>query len=94
MPTIVIPFAADGKTRLHPAARIRRALAQAMFRDVLAAGVLVGDTRVVTTDAETAAIAREDGAETIADPGGGQGAGANPAFRELKAAGAPLSSVV
>jgi 2-phospho-L-lactate guanylyltransferase len=74
MPTIVIPFAADGKTRLHPAARIRRALAQAMFCDVLAACVLVGNARVVTTDAETAAIARETGAETVADPGGGQDA--------------------
>ncbi|HEY2311362.1 MAG TPA: NTP transferase domain-containing protein [Gaiellaceae bacterium] len=74
MPTIVIPFAADGKTRLHPAARIRRALAQAMFCDVLAACVLVGNTRVVTTDAETAAIARETGAETVSDPGGGQAA--------------------
>jgi 2-phospho-L-lactate guanylyltransferase len=74
MPTIVIPFAADGKTRLHPAARIRRSLAQAMFCDVLAACVLVADTRVVTTDAETAAIARAAGAETVGDPGGGQGA--------------------
>jgi 2-phospho-L-lactate guanylyltransferase len=73
-PTIVIPFAADGKTRLHPAGRIRRALAQAMFCDVLAACVVVGDTRVVTTDAEAAAIAREAGAEASADPGGGQGA--------------------
>jgi 2-phospho-L-lactate/phosphoenolpyruvate guanylyltransferase len=71
---IVIPLAADGKTRLHPAGRIRRALAQAMFSDVLAACVLVGDTRVVTTDTEAAAMAREAGAEAVADPGGGQGA--------------------
>jgi 2-phospho-L-lactate/phosphoenolpyruvate guanylyltransferase len=87
MPTIVIPFSADGKTRLHPAERIRRALAQAMFCDVLAACVLVGDTRVVTTDAETAAIAREAGAETVADPGGGQGAAVQAGLENVEPAG-------
>ncbi|HKN64508.1 MAG TPA: 2-phospho-L-lactate guanylyltransferase [Gaiellaceae bacterium] len=75
MGTVVIPFAgAGGKTRLHSSARIRRALAQAMFCDVLAACVLVGDTRVVTPDEEGAAAAREAGAEIVADPGNGQGA--------------------
>jgi 2-phospho-L-lactate/phosphoenolpyruvate guanylyltransferase len=75
MPTVVIPFAgANGKTRLHSSAGIRRALAQAMFRDVLAACVEVGRTRVVTPDEESADAAREAGAEVVADPGGGQGA--------------------
>jgi len=75
MATLVIPFAgAEGKTRLHSSTRIRRALAHAMFRDVLAACVLVGHTRVVTPDEEGAAAAREAGAEVVADPGGGQGA--------------------
>jgi 2-phospho-L-lactate guanylyltransferase len=75
MPTIVIPFAgADGKTRLHSSSRIRRALAHAMFCDVLAACVAVGRTRVVTPDEEAAAVARDGGAEVVADPGGGQGA--------------------
>jgi 2-phospho-L-lactate guanylyltransferase len=75
MPTVVIPFAgAEGKTRLHSSARIRGALAHAMFCDVLAACVLVGSTRVVTPDEEAALAAGEAGAEAVADPGGGQGA--------------------
>ena len=45
-----------------------------MLGDVLAACVVVGHTRVVTPDAEAARGAREAGAETVADPGGGQGA--------------------
>jgi 2-phospho-L-lactate guanylyltransferase len=75
MPTVVIPFAgAEGKTRLHASARIRRALAHAMFCDVLAACLQIGRTRVVTPDEEAAASAREAGAEAVDDPGGGQGA--------------------
>src|SRR3954468_554471 len=75
MPTLVIPFAgAEGKTRLHSSARIRRALAQAMLCDVVAACVLVGRTRVVTPDDEGANAAADAGAEVVADPGGGQGA--------------------
>jgi 2-phospho-L-lactate guanylyltransferase len=75
MATVVIPFAgAEGKTRLHSSSRIRRALAQAMFCDVLAACVSVDRTRVVTPDEEGAAAALEGGAEVVADPGGGQGA--------------------
>jgi 2-phospho-L-lactate guanylyltransferase len=75
MPTVVIPFAgAEGKTRLHSSSRIRRALAHAMFCDVLAACAVVGHTRVVTPDDEAGDTAREAGAEVVADPGGGQGA--------------------
>src|SRR5581483_6906451 len=75
MATVVIPFAgAEGKTRLHESPRIRRALAQAMLRDVLAACVCVGSTRVVTPDDEGAEAALEAGAWVVADPGGGQGA--------------------
>lgn len=75
MATIVIPFAgAQGKTRLHESSRVRRALAQAMFCDVLAACLPIGRTRVVTPDEEGADAAREAGAEVVADPGGGQGA--------------------
>jgi len=74
MPTVVIPFAgAEGKTRLHSSTRIRRALAHAMFCDVLAASVPVGRTRVVTPDEAAAEAAREAEAEVVADPGGGQG---------------------
>lgn len=74
MATVVIPFAgAESKTRLHDSSRIRRALAHAMFCDVLAACVPIGHTRVVTPDDEAAAAARDAGAEAVADPGGGQG---------------------
>ena len=75
MPTVVIPFAGvEGKTRLHSSTRIRRALAHAMFCDVLAACVLVGSTRVVTSDEKAVDAGRDAGAEVVADPGGGQGA--------------------
>ncbi|HUJ56389.1 MAG TPA: 2-phospho-L-lactate guanylyltransferase [Gaiellaceae bacterium] len=74
MATVVIPFAgSQGKTRLHRSSRARRILAQAMFRDVLAACLPVGRTRVVTPDDEGADAARDAGAEVVADPGGGQG---------------------
>jgi 2-phospho-L-lactate/phosphoenolpyruvate guanylyltransferase len=73
--TVVIPFAgAEGKTRLHSSRRVRVALAKAMLRDVLAACVAVGRTRVVTPDEEGALAAVEAGAEVVSDPGGGQGA--------------------
>ena len=82
MATVVIPFAgAEGKTRLHSSARIRRALAQAMFCDVLAACVVVGRTRVVTPDEAGADAARDAGAEVVADPGEGQGAAVQAAWR-------------
>ena len=89
MVTIVIPFAGEeGKTRLHASARIRRALAQAMFRDVLAACVLVGRTRVVTPEGEEAATAARDaGAEAVADPGGGQGPAVQAALEGLEPGG-------
>jgi 2-phospho-L-lactate/phosphoenolpyruvate guanylyltransferase len=73
--TVVIPFAgAEGKTRLHESRRVRRALALAMFCDVLAACLAVGRTRVVTPDEEGAAAALDAGAEAVADPAEGQGA--------------------
>jgi 2-phospho-L-lactate guanylyltransferase len=71
--TVVIPFAgADGKTRLHESRRLRHELSLAMLGDVIAGARRVGSVRVVTSDAEGAALARDAGAETIADPGGGQ----------------------
>lgn len=75
MTTIVVPFAgAEGKTRLHSSSRVRAQLAEAMFLDVLAACVPVGETRVVTPDREAAETAFAAGAEVVGDPGGGQGA--------------------
>ena len=74
MATVVIPFAGtEGKTRLHVSRRVRQAVAQAMFCDVLAACVTVGRTRVVTRDEDAAAAAVDAGAEAVSDPGGGQG---------------------
>jgi 2-phospho-L-lactate guanylyltransferase len=82
--TVVIPFAgSEGKTRLHESRRVRRALGQAMFCDVLAACVSVGRTLVVTPDEDAAAAALEAGAEAVADPGGGQGAAVQAALEGL-----------
>jgi 2-phospho-L-lactate/phosphoenolpyruvate guanylyltransferase len=81
MATVVIPFAGpEGKTRLHESRRVRRALGQAMFCDVLAAAVAVGRTRVVTPDEDATSAAVEAGAEAVADPGGGQGASVQAAL--------------
>ena len=84
MPTVVIPFAgAEGKTRLHASRRARRALSLAMLGDVLAAAAAIGAPRVVTPDEEAAAIARDLGAEIVADPGGGQGPAVAAALADL-----------
>ena len=88
MPTVVIPFAgAEGKTRLQSSSRIRCALAHAMFCDVLAACIVVGQTRVVTPDEEGATSAREAGAEALDDPGGGQGAAVQAALEDVELGG-------
>jgi 2-phospho-L-lactate/phosphoenolpyruvate guanylyltransferase len=84
MTTVVIPFAGpEGKTRLHGSRRVRRALGQAMFCDVLAACVAVGRTRVVTPDEDATSAAVEAGAEAVPDPGGGQGAAVQAALEGL-----------
>src|SRR5690349_784266 len=84
MATVVIPFAgSEGKTRLHESRRVRRALGQAMFCDVLAACISVGRTLVVTPDDDTASAAVEAGAETVSDPGGGQGRAVEAALAGL-----------
>src|SRR5947209_3882376 len=75
MTTVVVPFAGtEGKTRLDASRSARRDLSLAMLADVLAAAVVVGRTLVVTGDADGARLAADAGAETVADPGGGQGA--------------------
>src|SRR4051794_14518508 len=85
MTTVVIPFAGiEGKTRLHTSRRARRALSLAMLGDVLAAAVAVGSARVVTADPEGEAAAREQGADTVADPGGGQGPAVAAALARLE----------
>src|SRR4029078_11708375 len=97
MATVVIPFAgAEGKTRLHSSTRIRRALAHAMFCDVLVARVVVGDTRAVTPAEGGAAAARGAGARgapparggagagAVADRGGGQGAAVQAGLEDVE----------
>ncbi|MGH2972565.1 MAG: NTP transferase domain-containing protein [Gaiellaceae bacterium] len=81
MTTVVVPFAGSkGKTRLEAPRRMRRELSLAMLADVLAAATVVGRTLVVTPDEEGAALARDLGAEPVADPGGGQGAAVGAAL--------------
>jgi 2-phospho-L-lactate/phosphoenolpyruvate guanylyltransferase len=83
--TVVIPFAgAEGKTRLHASRRARRALSLAMLGDVLAACLAVGGARVVTSDSDGAALARDSGADVVDDPGGGQGAAVSSALTGIE----------
>ena len=85
MKTIVVPFAGvKGKTRLHAPAHRRRNLSLAMLADVLFACVTVGPTLVATSDSEAGEIAREAGADLIADPGGGQSAAVAAALAEIE----------
>jgi 2-phospho-L-lactate/phosphoenolpyruvate guanylyltransferase len=88
MVTVVIPFAgAEGKTRLHESRQVRRALAQAMFCDVLAACAPVGRTRVVTPDEEARSAALAAGAEAVLDPGRGQGAAVQAGLESVEPGG-------
>jgi 2-phospho-L-lactate guanylyltransferase len=75
MPTVIVPFAgASGKTRLDAPDPVRREISLAMLGDVLDAAVLFGPTVVVAADSAAEELAAELGAESFADPGGGQGA--------------------
>jgi 2-phospho-L-lactate/phosphoenolpyruvate guanylyltransferase len=73
MTAVVVPFR-EGKSRLSDARHVRRTLGLAMLGDVVAACAAVGSVRVVTDDAEAAALAVTLGAEHVDDPGDGQGA--------------------
>lgn len=68
----VIPFRAEGKSRLPE--EVRREVALAMLGDVVEAALAVGDVRVVTDDAAGRLVAGDLGARLVDDPGGGQGA--------------------
>jgi 2-phospho-L-lactate guanylyltransferase len=83
MAAIVVPFrGAGGKQRLGSLPDDeRQALSLAMLADVLAACRGVGTTVVVTPDEEAARIATEHEAETVDDPGGGQGEAVAAALR-------------
>jgi 2-phospho-L-lactate guanylyltransferase len=85
VPTVVIPFAGvEGKTRLHASRRTRHDLSLAMLGDVLAAARAVGRVRVVTSDPDGIGVAADGGAETVDDPGGGQGAAVAAALAGLE----------
>jgi 2-phospho-L-lactate/phosphoenolpyruvate guanylyltransferase len=79
---IVVPFRGpDAKRRLAPMGADERAeLALAMLGDVLAACLAVGETAVVTGDADAVDLAAELGARVVDDPGGGQAAAVSAAL--------------
>ena len=84
MTTVVVPFAgSEGKTRLDASRRTRRDLSLAMLADVLAASTVVGPTLVVTGDEDGSVLAREAGADAVADPGSGQGPAVQAALTAL-----------
>lgn len=84
MTQIVVPFRGEnGKRRLDAPEEERVRLSLAMLGDVLAAATVAGRTLVVTGDAGGRALAGELGAETVAEPGGGQGAAVAAALERL-----------
>ena len=68
MPTVVVPYRGDAKSRLHPS--LRAAVALAMLGDVVEAALAVGPVLVVTDDR----LAVPPGAKHVDDPGEGLGA--------------------
>ncbi len=68
----VIPFRAEGKSRLPE--EVRREVALAMLGDVVEVALALGEVRVVTDDAAGRLVAGDLGARLVDDPGGGQGA--------------------
>jgi 2-phospho-L-lactate guanylyltransferase len=74
MAGIVVPFRGlAGKQRLTGLATdTHRAVVLGMLADVLAATTKVGETIVVTNDAEGRVLASSAGARVVDDPGGGQ----------------------
>jgi 2-phospho-L-lactate/phosphoenolpyruvate guanylyltransferase len=71
---IVVPYRGEnGKQRLDAPPDVRARLTLAMLADVITACAATGRTLLVTNDPEAGAVAREAGAETVDDPGGGQG---------------------
>jgi 2-phospho-L-lactate guanylyltransferase len=83
MPHVVVPFR-EGKSRLSESRYVRRTLSLAMLGDVVVACLAVGAATVVTDDDDAAALARELGAKSVADPGDGQGAAVAAALAQLE----------
>jgi 2-phospho-L-lactate guanylyltransferase len=85
MTTVVVPFAgSEGKTRLELPRRARNHLSLAMLADVLAAAAAVGPIVVVTGDDDAVALSQAWHAETVDDPGGGQGSAVEAALASLR----------
>ena len=82
MRAIVVPYRANGKSRLPEP--VRAELALAMLADVLNACAAVGPTTLVSGDPEAIELAGELGADTIADPGDGQGGAVTAALERLE----------
>jgi 2-phospho-L-lactate/phosphoenolpyruvate guanylyltransferase len=80
---VVVPFRADGKSRLP--SPLRRDLALAMLGDVVEAALPLGEVRLVTGDVDAADAARALGAAVVSDPGGGQGAAVEAALAGVDA---------
>ena len=67
----VIPFRAEGKSRVPE--DLRREGALALLGDVVEVALAVGEVRVVTDDPAGRLVAGDLGARLVDDPGGGQG---------------------
>jgi 2-phospho-L-lactate guanylyltransferase len=78
---IVVPYRANGKSRLPEPVRVELALA--MLADVVTACVAAAPTTVVTGDEAAARLATELGAATAEDPGDGQGPAVRAALSGL-----------
>ena len=84
MAQIVVPFRGEsGKRRLEAPDEVRTQVALAMLGDVLTACVATGRTLLVTDDQAAQELAEELGAETVDDPGGGQGAAVAAALERV-----------
>ena len=81
MRAIVVPYRANGKSRLPEP--IRAELALAMLGDVLSACAAVAPTTLVSGDPDAIELAREFGAEAMDDPGDGQGGAVTAALERL-----------
>jgi 2-phospho-L-lactate guanylyltransferase len=68
---IVVPYRANGKSRLPEP--VRADLALAMLGDVLAACAAGAPTTLVSDDPAAEELAADLGVDTLGDPGGGQG---------------------
>jgi 2-phospho-L-lactate guanylyltransferase len=91
MATIVVPFrGSDPKQRLAVDDPARRALADAMLADVVAAAAAVGDVLVVAPPG----AAVPSGATLVPDPHRGQGAAVEAGLAAATAAGLPAPYLV